>query len=130
MTIKKLLNLEPKPQIWNLISLLTLLKEKLKTGIGRYPLKKMLEFWNGIPEEFCWHSRAKHLELQRNFDGIPLEYCRRFCPNLLHAFRNYSDEIPLIFLRKEPEFLWNFCGVLMELLWQFLELRWYFHGIS
>ena len=53
------------------------------------------------------------VEFSWNSTGIPSEYCRRFCPNLPHVFQNYSDEIPLIFWRKEPEFLWNFCSILM-----------------
>ena len=59
------------------------------------------------------------MEFWWNSTGIPSEYCRRFCPNLPHVFQNYSDEIPLIFWWKEPEFLWNFCGILMEFFWYF-----------
>ena len=62
-------------------------------------------------------------------NGIPSEYYRRFCPNLPHVFQNYSNEIPLIFWRKEPEFLRNFCDNLMEFLRYFLEFGWYFDGI-
>ena len=47
-----------------------------------------------ITVEFWWNSTE-----------IPSEYWRRFCPNLPHVFQNYSDGIPLIFWRKEPEFL-------------------------
>ena len=64
------------------------------------------------------------MESQWNFDGIPLEFHR----NAAAVFQNYSDEIPLIFWRKEQEFLWNFCGMLMEFLWYFLEFGWYFDG--
>ena len=69
------------------------------------------------------------MEFWWNSTGIPSEYCRQFCPNLPHVFQNYSDEIPLIFWWKEPEFLWNFWGILMEFLWYFLEFGWYFGGI-
>ena len=69
------------------------------------------------------------MELWWNSTGIPLEYYHQFCPNLPHVFQNYSNEIPFIFWQKEPEFLWNFCGILMESLWYFLESGWYFDGI-
>ena len=64
-----------------------------------------------------------------NSTGIPSEYCRRFFPNLPHVFQNYSDEIPLAFWQNEPEFSWNFCGILMEFLWYFLKFGWYFDRI-
>ena len=58
-----------------------------------------------------------------------MEYCRRFCSKLPHVFQNYSDEIPFISLRKEPEFLWNFSSILMEFLWYFLKCGCFFDAI-
>ena len=89
------------------------------------PLKKCWNFETifqensaGIPEVNIWN----HSGILMNFDEI--------CPNFPHAFQNYSDENPLIFLRKEPEFLCSFCGILMEFLWYFLKFGWHFDGIS
>ena len=108
-------------------------KDKKEQGCQELcPLKK---WWNfkvvfetnsaGIPEINIWNHSGILLEFHWNIG----RYCRRFCPNLPHVFQNYSNEIPLIFWRKEPEFLWNFCGILMKFLWYFLELGWYFDGI-
>ena len=77
-------------------------KLKTVTNTGRPSKKsagilKRYSKTSGITAEFWWNST-----------GIPAEYCRRYCPNLRHVFQNYSDERPLIFWRKEPEFLWNF----------------------
>ena len=84
-----------------------------------------------IPTPYCVRTIAGHLPPPKTFSTrILAEYCRRFCPNLPHAFQNYSNVIPLIFLCKEPEFLWNVCGILLEFLWYFLEFGWYFDGIS
>ena len=81
----------------------------------------MLEFPRGIPQEFCWHSRGKHLESQRDFDGIPLEYQQNTATDFVQNYCIFSKNISmkyLSFLRKEPEFLWYF-----------LEFGWYYDGI-
>ena len=67
-----------------------------------------------------------------NSTTVSVEYCRRFCPKFPHVFQNYSDEIPFICLRKEPEFLWNFSRILMEFLSYFKRwviFWWNFSGI-
>ena len=89
------------------------------------PLKKCWNFKTvfqrnsaGPPEVNIW-----------NHSGILMEFhwnTGRFCLNLPHAFQNYSDEIPLIFLRKEPEFLWNFCGIFSNLGGILMEFLRYF----
>ena len=93
----------------------------------------MLEFQSSILEEFRWHSRGKHLKSQWNFDRISLECHRNTAADFVQIYRMFSRIILMkyhsFFWRKEPEFLWNFCGTLMEFLWYFLEFGWYFDGI-
>ena len=85
----------------------------------------MLQFQSGIPEKFRWHSRGKHLELQRNFDGIPLEYRRNTAADFVQIYRMFSRIIPMkyhsFFGGKNQNsygifvvFWWNFSGILME----------------
>ena len=97
----------------------------------------MLEFWNGIPEEFRWHSRAKHLESQQNFDGIPLEYWRNTVADFVQIYHMLSRIIPMkfhsFFCVKNRNscgifgvFWWDFCGIFSNLGGILIEFLWYF----
>ena len=85
----------------------------------------MLEFESRIPEEFRLHSRVKHLESQWKFNGIPLEYHRNTAADFVQIYRMFSRIIPM----KYHSFLAERTGILMKILWYFLEFEWYFDGI-
>ena len=85
----------------------------------------MLEFQSGIPEEIRRQPWAKHLESQRNFDGIPLEYLWNTAADFVQNYRMFFRIIPMkydsFFWGKNQNscgiflvFWWNFCGILME----------------
>ena len=79
----------------------------------------MLELWNGIPEEFRWHSRGKHLESQRNFDGIPLEYRRNTAADFVQIYRMFSRIIPMKFHSFFCVKNRNSCGIFVVFWWNF-----------
>ena len=105
------------------------------------PLKKMLKFWSGIPEEFCWNSRGKHLEEQRNFDGIPLECRRNTADDFVQIYCMFSRIIQMkyhsFFGGKKRNsyailvvFWWNFGGIFYNFGGILMKLWWHFDGIS